>query len=90
MMLPRIPGLTPARTKPVTIQGSGPRGRIQISDIRGKLGEIRGEVDETAERARPVATYVAVGGVILLIAAAFFLGRRRGQHKATWVEIRRL
>jgi hypothetical protein len=75
---------------PLPVPGTGPRGRIQITDIREKLNQIRGDVEETAEEAKPVATYVAVAGVIALVAVAFWLGRKRGQRKATWVEIRRL
>jgi hypothetical protein len=63
---------------------------VDIGDIRSKLGEIRGEVDQTAESAKPVAIYAAVAGVVVLAAAAFLLGRRRGRRKSTWVEIRRL
>lgn len=81
----KVPGF---KTVPVT--GTGPRGNIQITDIRAKLGEIRGEVDETVEEARPLAVYAAVGGVIVLAVVAFWLGRRRGQRKSTWVEVRRL
>jgi NaMN:DMB phosphoribosyltransferase len=76
--------------KPAAVTGSGPGGKVEISDIRAKLGEIRGEVDETADRAKPVAVYAAVGGAVLLVVVAFLVGRRRGQRKATWVEIRRL
>jgi hypothetical protein len=82
---PKIPGL-----KPAAVSGSGPGGKVEIGDIRAKLGEIRGEVDETTEKAKPIALYAAVGGVVLLVAVAFVLGRRRGQRKATWVEVRRL
>jgi hypothetical protein len=81
----RIPGV---KTVPVT--GSGPGGRIEPGDIRSKLVEIRGDVDQTVERNKPVATYVAVGGTVLLVVLAFLLGRRRGKRKSTWVEIRRL
>jgi NaMN:DMB phosphoribosyltransferase len=81
----KIPGLKPAQ-----VAGSGPGGKVELSDIRAKLGEIRGEVDETAEKAKPVVMYAAVGGVVLLVVAAFVLGRRRGRRKSTWVEIRRL
>jgi hypothetical protein len=63
---------------------------VEISDIRAKLGEIRGEVDETAEQARPVVTYAVVAGVILTVVVSFVMGRRRGRRKSTWVEIRRL
>ena len=81
----RLPGL---KTVPVT--GSGPRGQIEPGDIQAKLREIQGDVDQTVERNKPVATYAAVGGAVLLVVLAFVLGRRRGRHKATWVEIRRL
>jgi NaMN:DMB phosphoribosyltransferase len=82
---PKIPGL-----KPAAVTGSGPDGQVEIGDIRAKLVEIRGEVDETTDRAKPIAIYAAVGGAVLLVVLAFVLGRRRGKRKATWVEIRRL
>lgn len=85
-MSPKLPGLKPAAPE----TGSGPGGRIEISDIRGKLQEIRGEVDESSEAAKPYAMAAAVAGVVVLVAAAFVLGRRRGKRKSTWVEIRRL
>ncbi len=46
----KLPGV-----KLVPVSGTGPNGQVQITDIRAKLGEIRGEVDETAEQARPMA-----------------------------------
>lgn len=71
------------------IQGSGPGGRIELSDIKGKLDEITGEVDEAAAKARPMMTYVAVGAAVVVVGLAFVLGRRAGRRKSTWVEIRR-
>lgn len=76
--------------RPVTPNGTGRHGRVELGDIRAKLSELQGEVETTAEKAKPVATYVAVAGVILLVGAAFVLGRNRGRRKSTWVEIRRL
>jgi hypothetical protein len=81
----KIPGL-----KPGEVVGSGPGGKVEIGDIHAKLVEIRGDVDETVERAKPVGLYVAVGGALLVIILAFLLGRSRGRRKDTWVEIRRL
>lgn len=84
-MSPSLPGL-----KPVAARGSGPGGKVEISDIRGKLSEIRGEVEEATDKAKPVALYAGAGAVVLLVVIAFVLGRRRGRRKSTWVEIRRL
>lgn len=84
-MSPKIPAL-----KPIAANGSGPGGRVEMSDIRAKLGEIGGEVDSTTEKAKPIVTYAAVAGVLVVIGLAFVLGRKRGKRKATWVEIRRL
>lgn len=83
-----MPKLT--AVNPSTASGSGPGGRIEISDIRSKLQEIRGGVDEKTESAKPYALYAGAAGVVVVIAAAFLLGRRRGKRKNAWVEIRRL
>jgi hypothetical protein len=82
---PKLPAI-----KPAAVTGSGPGGKVEITDIRSKLGEIRGEVDDTTDKAKPYLVYAAVAGAVLLVGVAFFLGRKRGQRKATWVEIRRL
>jgi len=86
----RLPALKPALKPSPPVHGSGPDGTIEISDIRAKLGEIRGEVDETTEAARPYALYAGVAAVVAVVAVAFVLGRRRGKRQSTWVEIRRL
>ncbi len=78
---PQIPAM---KTVPVT--GSGPDGRVELTDIRAKLGEIQGEVDETVERRQARGPYVAVGGVVLLVVLAFLLGRAAG---ATEVDVGR-
>jgi hypothetical protein len=65
------------------------RDRVEISDIRAKLEEIRGDTVEAAEKARPVAVVAGAAAVVLLVGAAFLLGRRRGRRKSTWVEVRR-
>lgn len=70
--------------------GSGPGGRIEISDIKSKLEEIKGDAGETVERSRSIAVAAAVAGAVVIVGVAFFLGRRRGRRKSTWVEIRRL
>ena len=72
------------------IPAKTPNGRVEISDIRSKLEEIRGEVNETTEQAKPTLTYAAVVGVVVLVGLAFVLGRKRGRTKSTWIEISRL
>jgi pyruvate/2-oxoglutarate dehydrogenase complex dihydrolipoamide acyltransferase (E2) component len=75
---------------PRYVPGTGPGGRVELSDLRAKLGEIQGEAEETAESARPYATYAAVAAVVVVVVAAFVMGKRRGRRKSTWVEIRRI
>lgn len=70
-----------------TPESSGPVGR---SDIESKLREIRGEVDATASAAKPAAIAVAGVAVVVLLGAAYLLGRRKGKKKSTVVEIRRV
>jgi hypothetical protein len=86
--------VSPARKhrkgKGAPVQGSGPGGRVDIGDIRTKLEEIRGDVDEATGTVKPYLTYAAVAGAVTLVVVAFALGRRRGRRKSTWVEVRRL
>jgi hypothetical protein len=63
---------------------------VTKADIEAKLREIKGDVDETAEGAKPMMEMAAIGGVLLLILLAYLLGRRKGKKKTTVVEIRRV
>ena len=63
---------------------------IRRSDIESKLREIRGEVDSTADAAKLPVMAVAGVAVVLVIGAAYLLGRRKGKKKSTVVEIRRV
>ena len=67
-----------------------PNGEVTKEDIEAKLRQIKGEVSETAEGAKPIVQIAAFGGVVLLILLAYFLGRRKGKKKTTVVEIRRV
>jgi hypothetical protein len=78
------------KAPPAPATGSGPGGRIEIGDIQAKLTEIRGDVEDTTDTARPYLVYAAVAGAVLVIAVAFLSGRKRGKRKSTWVEVRRL
>jgi hypothetical protein len=74
--------------KPIPV--STRNGRVEMSDIRSKLEEIRGEVNETTEQAKPTLTYAIIVAVLVMVGLAFVLGRKRGKSKSTWIEISRL
>ncbi len=67
-----------------------PSKHISRSDIEGKLRELKGDVDETAQTAKPIAMGVGIAVVVAVAGLAFFLGSRRGKKKSTVVEIRRV
>jgi hypothetical protein len=70
-------------------QGTGPGGRITPDDIRAKADELAGGVQDDVRAVRPLMTYAAVGAGLVLVMAAFWLGRRSGRRRSTVVEIRR-
>jgi hypothetical protein len=70
-------------------QGSGPGGRITPDDIRAKANALAVGVEGQVESARPVITYAAMGAVLLIAVTAYWLGRRSGRYRSTFVEIRR-
>ena len=69
---------------------AAPSGRIERSDIEAKLREIKGEVDTTTERAKPIGMAAAAVAVVVVVGVAYFLGRRKGKKQTTLVEIRRV
>ena len=66
------------------------QGRITRADIEGKLRDMRGEVQETAEAAKAPVMAIAAGVAAVVVIGAFLLGKRRGRRKSTVVEIRRV
>jgi hypothetical protein len=64
--------------------------RITRADIEAKLQEIKGEVDETTDTAKPYALAAGVAVAVVVVAAAYWMGRRRGKKKTTIVEVRRV
>jgi predicted xylose isomerase-like sugar epimerase len=73
-------------TKPAAV----PDRKITRDDIENKLKELQGEVGQQAEAAKMPAIAIAVGVVVLSIAAAYVFGRRKGKRRQTVLEIRRL
>lgn len=64
--------------------------RITRDDIETKLRQLKGDTDEVVEQNKTSGLVVAAIGVVVVIALAYFLGRRRGKKKSAFVEIRRL
>ena len=69
---------------------SAPRGPVSRADIEAKLREIKGEVDDTADNAKPVALIAGVVTVVAVVALAYVMGRRKGRKRTTVVEVRRV
>ena len=69
---------------------AAPDRKITRDDIESKLREIRGDVNERAEAVKVPAIAIAVGVAVVTIAAAYFLGRRKGKRRQTVLEIRRI
>ena len=65
-------------------------GKITRADIEGKLHEMRGDVEESAEAAKTPIMAIAGGVAVAVVLLAFLLGKRRGRRKSTVVEIRRV
>jgi hypothetical protein len=63
---------------------------VTRADIEAKLRQIQGEVESTADSAKPYALIAGIGGTVLLLLIAYILGRRKGRKKTTIVEVRRL
>lgn len=82
--------MTPSRELTADSNGRGTGEKITRDDIEAKLRELRGEVEEGVEVARGVGTVVAVAGVVVLVVAAYWMGRRRGRRRQTVLEIRRI
>lgn len=63
--------------------------KVRPEDIQAKLNEIQGDAMEQVEEAKSQLLAVGIGIGIVLLLVAFLLGRRRGQSKATVIEVRR-
>jgi hypothetical protein len=67
-----------------------PDQTVTRDDIEAKLRQIKGEVETTAESAKPYLVIAGAAGVVVLVGLAYLMGRRKGKKKTTVVEIRRV
>ncbi|HUQ38746.1 MAG TPA: hypothetical protein VM030_01205 [Acidimicrobiales bacterium] len=63
---------------------------LSRADLESKLREIRGQVDDTAQKAKPIGITAAAIAAVAVVGVAYLLGRRRGKKRNTVVEIRRV
>jgi hypothetical protein len=66
-----------------------PTGRVTRQDIETKLRQIRGDVDTAGEAAKGIGTVAAGVAVVVVIAIAYLVGKKRGKRTSTVVEVRR-
>jgi hypothetical protein len=64
--------------------------RITRDDIETKLRQLKGEAEDVAGGQKTNGLIAAAVGAVVVIALAYFLGRRRGRKRSAVVEIRRL
>jgi hypothetical protein len=63
---------------------------ITRADIEGKLGELKGDVDQRTEAVKVPAIAVAVGAAVLTVVMVYWLGKRKGKKRQLVLEIRRI
>ncbi|MBS1837766.1 MAG: hypothetical protein JST64_08715 [Actinobacteria bacterium] len=66
-----------------------PTGPITPRDIKQKLSDIQGEAQEQVESAKNQIVAVGVVVAVLVLLAAFLLGRRGGKRSSAIIEVRR-
>lgn len=64
--------------------------QVTKADIEAKLREIKGEVDDTGQRAKVPAMTIGAVVVVAVVGVAYLLGRRSAKKKTTVVEVRRV
>ncbi len=66
--------------------------RVSLDDIESKMREIGGSAQATVTSAASTPPMIAGGAVagVLVIAAIYVLGKRRGRKEAPILEIRRI
>ncbi len=66
--------------------------RVSLDDIESKMREIGGSAQATVTSATSTPPMIAGGAVagVLVIAAIYVLGKRRGRKEAPILEIRRI
>lgn len=64
--------------------------RITRDEIETKLRQLKGDAEDVAGAQKQNGLIIAAVGGVVLLALAYFLGRRKGRKRSAFVEIRRL
>jgi hypothetical protein len=64
--------------------------RITRGDLEAKLREVSGEATDTVDAVKPQLFGGAAAALLVALAVAYLLGRRRGRKRSAIVEIRRV
>ncbi|MGO8877831.1 MAG: hypothetical protein ACLQNG_18990 [Acidimicrobiales bacterium] len=64
--------------------------RVTLGDLESKLRDIGGSATSVASEAKAPVLGAAAVASVLLVAAVYLLGRRRGRKEAPVLEIRRI
>lgn len=63
---------------------------VTRADLEAKFEELQGAAAPQARKAGGAGLAALVVGGVLLVVAAYFLGRRKGRKRSTIVEVRRV
>ncbi|HET6950563.1 MAG TPA: hypothetical protein VFI47_09320 [Acidimicrobiales bacterium] len=67
-----------------------PHGRITRDDLENKLRELEGDARDQVASVRSTVVTAGIVAALVLLLLAYLLGRRKGAHRSTVVEIRRV
>jgi hypothetical protein len=63
--------------------------RITRDDIKSKLGDLQGDALEQVDSAKNQLLTIGAGLALIVLIAAFLLGRRGGKRSSAIIEVRR-
>ena len=72
------------------MSATAPASQITRADIEAKFRELQGGATKKAEATAQTAVRVAIAVAAVVVVTAFLIGRRKGRHQTTIVEIRRI
>ncbi len=72
------------------MSATAPAAPITRADIEAKFRELQGGATQRVEAAGASVIKVVAAVAVVVVVAAFIIGKRKGRHQTTIVEIRRI